>query len=221
MDDRVRRIPPIEAFLRGGGTFVVLRPVPIKMGDVLSLQACRKLAQVREKAVDKGRVNLVLTPPYDDTAFVTVDKRGWPLPVLLADLALPADGTREGALITEARTQFGNSMVREYLRLQAPVAQTLLDWAQRATLAISRTLAVRMVRGGRVIICGGHPFIRLLGQHLVPSGMIWSGALYNVRIYDEEGVVVSLNDRGHVALSPLFPRPMFMGGEIGYLPSRR
>lgn len=199
----------IDTFLRNGGTFVVLRPVPNALDRerrIISLRDYRKVRQVREMARQKDCVDLVISTP-DDVAVATVGDTAWPTPIFVDELRLPDESTYEGHFLMEARTHFGNSSITEYWRLR--IVKELLDtWATNAKLAIERVLRVRMIRRGRIVICGAEPFIGLLAAALAPGDekkFNWHGPL-NDPIYRYPGFFLNLTDAGN---SRIWPMPTF------------
>lgn len=210
-----RKTRPIQTFLEGGGTFVVLRPIPEALTfkrTVFSLAARVNIARMREAAMQKDCVDLVLTP-RDKAAYVTVNDARWPRPVFVDALALPPLGTRDGDLLAARCNLYGDSPLEDYLSHEI-VGSILYTWVNAATLAIEHALAVRMVRRGRVVICGGGPFTRLLAADLLPSSAAfrkyWDGQIFKSPVNEGEGFIVRLGRAGHAVINPLFPRVAYL-----------
>jgi|GEM_PF-7005476 len=207
--DEEHKIPPLDCFLRNGGTFVVLRPVP----DILdperhtfSLEARRKLARVR-KAAAETKVTLVLMPPKDRRAYSTIADPRWPRPVFLPELLLPPPGTREGEILNEAHSRIRNASLREYMQNKM-VGPILTVWAKTAAQAVVRVLEMQLVHTGRIIICGGDPFIRLLAGSIVLTSPLlsrhWISGTFDTPPYEGDGFVIALNDTGKPEIKSLF-----------------
>lgn len=206
-----RRIPPLEAFLKSGGVFVVLRPIPDAFDDgraLLSLKHRKRMAEARRGATAGGKVDLVIIPPRDKTAYRTICARGWPTtPILVDELVVPYDEkTPEGRVLNLARSKLRNVALERYLCF-APVREALTRWAEAASAAIARVLEVRTIHTGRVVICGGEPFVGLLASHLVPKTSRGGYLLQDILkapIYREAGFAVSrLSEFGGVQIKPL------------------
>lgn len=212
----VRKTRSIEAFLKNGGTFVVLRPIPDALTPertVISLVARINIAHVREAAMQKGCADLVLASRRDKTAYVTVNDPRWPLPVFVDALALPPVGTRDGDLLATRCNSYGNIPLEDYLS-DGILGSILYSWVNAATLAIEHALSVRMVRKGRVVICGGGPFTRLLAADLLPSSAsfrkYWDGQIFKSPVNEGEGFIVRLDRGGHAEIRPLFPKVAYL-----------
>jgi len=212
-----RKTRSIETFLQNGGTFVVLRPIPEALTPertVFSIAARVDIAHARKAAMQYNYVDLVLIPRGDKTAYVTVNDPRWPLPVFVDALALPRRGTRDGDLLAAGCTVYGNSPLESYLSNEV-LGGILHSWVNAATTSIDQALSARMIRKGRVVICGGGPFTQLLAGDLLPSstafGSYWDGQIFQERVNEEEGFIVKLNRAGHAEIKPLFPRIAYIG----------
>ena len=203
-----RRIPPIEAFIKNGGMFVVLRPIADAFDDersLISFEHRKRMAAARRAAAAGGRVDLVIIPTGDETAYRTCDP-GWPRGVFV-ELVVPHDEkTPGGHALNLARSKLRNVELQRYLCF-APVRDALTRWAEAASAAIARVLEIRMVHTGRVVICGGEPFVGLLASHLVPKTSRGGCLLQDVLkapIYREMGFTVSrLGEFGSMQIKPL------------------
>lgn len=218
----VRRISAVAEFLKSGGTFVVLRPVPDAPGgdrSFISLDARRRMHDVREAAMQKDCVDLVLIPPDNETALVTVRDRRWPQPITVPELALPSDTSRDGEQLNSARGRLGNAPLESYLADRV-AGRVLLNWNETMFVAINRVLGLSMARGGRIIVCGGEPFIGFLAGSLVPNegslGKSCAGSnMLEVPVCKGEGFVLNLVDGDMAQIRPLFSKPSPVAGSCG------
>lgn len=189
----MKTISPLEDFFRRGGMATVLRSVPMahparesEDNHVLSLGAFREFYKTRprpraalesrervRKAVSRDPPDLVLIAP-DRAACGTVRQRDWPLPVIVPELAAPPLTTEEGWIIREVYETFRNVPLKTYLASSSRTRMALTRWASAASLAIERALRVRVVHRGRIVVCGGDPFIGLIAAHLVPKSTYWN-----------------------------------------------
>ena len=208
MNDTIRRIPAVEVFFKNGGTFVVLRPMSDALDAerlTLSLEARRKFVSIREAATDEG-VDLVLIPSKDTPASELVADRRWPRPIYVEKLALPVSGTSDGNTLNAVRAKLGSAQVSEYMHDRA-AKKVLFNWARTAAQAIVDVLKTRRIYAGRVVICGGEPFIHFLAGHIVLNSPVisryWVSGMFNASPYQGEGFIVNLTDTGQPQIKPL------------------
>lgn len=214
----VQPTDPLETFFREGGVAVVMQPISVTrdakddpMSFVASRTASINQGRVRKAASPKAP-DLIISSP-DGAARGTVRERGWPKPVLAAELAIPPYTREEGWAIRQACVDLGMVPLRTYQRHSPLVRDVLGGWAERMSEAIGRCLRAHTVQGGRIIICGGGPFTGLIASHLVPkairaSGTDWTRMVLDARVGENAGFIVSCEgERATHKIKPLILGP--------------